>query len=87
MSDIDRVRSIINASGSKMLHMTYYKKDGSVSSGTFHPKAVNFTKGGVDTTGHIPKYISLWNVNKRRWSKISMEDVIDMSANGKKYKF
>lgn len=87
MSDANVVAKLIDESGSKFLYLEYTRKDGTASKGLFHPKALKHTRGGKDSTAHIPYFRNLYNMQKGRWSKIDMTKITKARINGKTYKF
>lgn len=87
MSDTNTIHKLIQSADGQLFSLRYTKKDGAESSGVFHAKTVNFTKGGEDSTKHIDFYINLYNVQKKRWSKIDMRKIKEAKINGQVYKF
>ena len=87
MSDANVVHKLIQDAEGKLFSLTYVRKDGTEGSGVFHAKTVNFTRGGEDSTKHIPYYINLYSVQKKRWSKVDMRRVKEAKINGEVYKF
>lgn len=87
MSDANVVARLIDEAGSRFLYLEYQKKSGEMSKGLFHPKALKHTNGGQDSTSHIPTYKSLWNMQKKRWSKVDMTRITKARINGKTYNF
>ena len=87
MSDANVVARLIDEANSRFVYLEYVRKDGTASKGLFHPKALKHTKGGQDSTAHIPYFRNLYNMQKGRWSKINMMNVTKARINGKTYKF
>lgn len=87
MSDIQKIAKLIDSADGQLFSLKYVRKDNTEGSGVFHAKTVNFTRGGEDSTKHIPHYINLYSVQKKRWSKIDMRRVKEAKINGKVYRF
>lgn len=87
MSDANSVVRLIDSAGNQLFSLRYVKKDGSESSGVFHAKTVNFTHGGKNSTEHMPFYLNLYNVQKKRWAKIDSRKITEAKIAGKVYKF
>lgn len=87
MSDVNTVARLIDSAGTHVFSLKYVKKSGEESEGVFHAQVKYNLRGGEDSTKHIEAYRSLYNVQKKRWSKINLEKVTEAKINGQVYKF
>lgn len=87
MSDVNTVAQLIDSAGTHVFSLKYVKKSGEESEGVFHAKVTYNLRGGEDSTKHINYYKNLYNVQKKRWSKIDMRNIKEAKINGQVYKF
>lgn len=87
MSDANVVARLIDEAGTQVFSLRYIRKDGTEGEAVFHAKVSYNLKGGEDSTKHIPVYRSLYNVQKKRWSKVNLQNITKARINGKTYKF
>lgn len=87
MSDVNTVNSLIEKAKTHMIAITYERKDGTKGEGVFLAKVTKHSKGGESTTAHIPYYKTLFNVQKKRYSKIDMRKIKRMKFDGQEFNF
>jgi len=87
MSDVNTVARLIDAAGTRVISISYIRKDGTEGSGVFLAKSVKHLRGGEDSTAHIPFYKSLYNVTKKRYAKLDMRKITRMVFDGQSYDF
>jgi len=87
MSDINTLVRMIDNAGNHLFYLKYKKKSGEISDGVFHANVKYNLRGGEDSTRKYDYYRSLYNVQKKRWSKINLGEILEAKIDGKTYKF
>lgn len=87
MSDANVVARLIDEAGTHVFSLHYLRKDGTEGEGVFHAKVSYNLRGGEDSTAAYEQYKSLYNVQKKRWSKVNLQNITKARINGKTYVF
>ena len=80
-------------SSGQFVSIGWVKKSGELTRGTFTRKNYKGT-GGINTVSHIPKYKTLWDVNRKgrdgkrgRFCNVSIPDIRAIKFSGEVYEF
>jgi hypothetical protein len=76
----DRVRELIEESGSRFVSVNFIKKDGSERQMTFNPKDVNDIKG-TGTPTQDPHIFRVRDNGKRAWRSFDSRRVMSIRVN------
>jgi hypothetical protein len=85
-----QIAALIHANGSKFFGVTFIKKDGTERTLNGHIRKTG--KGGVNTTAHIEKYVTIV-LNKKddkgreQLRNVNMETIKALSIGGRRIKF
>ena len=74
------VRSVIEKAGSRMVSVTFYKKDGTKRKLTFNPK----DRQGIKGTGHStakPNIFRVREIGKDQWRSFDSDRLLTLRAN------
>jgi len=87
MSDIEQIKKILLHSKGKFFSVKFTKKDGTLRKMVCRTGVKSYLKGGVNTTGHIPNLLTVFDVQKQEYRNINMATLQSARVEGKEYSF
>lgn len=84
-SNIEEIKEILKSSFGTILNVVFIKKDNSLRSLTGRLGVKSHLRGGVSTTAHIPKYITIFDFGVNQYRNINCETIQSMKIKGVEY--
>jgi len=82
---INELRTLIETAGSSIFNVKFVKKDGTLRSMNCRLKVHKHLKGGKNTTEHISKYLTVYDMQKQGYRNINLETIQELTILGHKY--
>ena len=86
MTAHEQISNLISSSGSKLVSVTFVKKDGTERQLTFNPADHNDIKG-TGTACQDPNIFRIRDIRLGQWRSFDARRVVSVSASGKLVKF
>lgn len=86
-SKVKTLRAAIESTQGKFFTVTFKKKDGSLRTMNARIGVKKHLKGGVSTTAHIDKYITVYEGAQASYKNINLETVEELNFQGNILKF
>lgn len=78
----DFIASMIKETKGRFFTVHFYKKDGSLRKMTARTGVRKGTNGGVNTTAHLSKYVTLWCSAARQHRNVNLDEIVWMKVQG-----
>ena len=87
--DINKRRELINSLGKngKILSVSFIKKNGEKRNLVGRLGVKKYLKGGISTTNHIDKYITIFDLSINNYRNINLETLTTVKGCGKEFTF
>ena len=84
---ITTLRAAIESTQGKFFTVTFKKKSGELRTMNCRTGVKKHLKGGVSTTSHINKYITVYEGAEASYKNVNLETVTELVIQGEKIKF
>ena len=86
--ELKKKKGLIDAAlkGGRFATITFIKRDGTKRKMTCRSGVKKHLRGGSNTTGHIEKYVTVYDVQKKGYRNINLETVRQVRGNGQVYR-
>lgn len=81
----ESIKSLLKSSAGTILSVVFTKKNGEERHLNGRLKVTKYLKGGVNTTVHIDKYITIYDLQNDGYRNVNIETVKEISVRGKHY--
>jgi len=65
--------------------VTFFKQDGTMRTMLARGGCKHKTKGGKNTTAHIPQYMTVWSVNDKAFRNVNVNTLVHIKVCGQEF--